>query len=213
MSHNFYQRFLDAWQSLDAIPNIVIVKREIQPGASEEVISKALQEHPEINLPGLVDFYREVNGVHLEWYIPGENPNVRAFEGMIDIQPIEDLGYGGEYDKDEYISELFGVENPVAFERFDIFGYENETAFNIRQGDEAVSLFIHPSGDDTVLLPVSVLQYVDAAIESRGYGWWPYNLLSTSEDSESRKEFLDFAGKYFPDFNAKLFTPAKNQVS
>lgn len=205
---NFYQRFDLMLKSLEANTNVKIIELALNPSASDDEIEEAKKLANGFLPGGVEDFFREINGINLEW-----EHNVESIKkyndsdkGFIKILPILEIfrdWKGITWFDDLEEGDEYRLVKPV-----DFFVPEACTAF-CQEKDQIPrnTVYYHYCGEYLEDTKYTFEEYLDRLLVSRGYFYWVQTLCPKLQRSAEVADFRKNMPLIFEDYNDDLFYP------
>jgi len=207
MLEKYLKKIQELVDSLESISTISVNTVEIGSPATPEQLDTA-RWYAELKLPqGVEEFYKELNGFHLEWeakepFAPNQSPD----RGSIQLLPIERIF--GSWKGTTWFDEFEGGERFKEVKPFDLFQPEACAAFS-QKPDKAPQneVYFHYFGEDLCATGYDFSEYLDRLIAARGYLYWQLSLCPDTQSNSEVHQFQERMPVLFPDFNPKAFVP------
>lgn len=207
MTGRYREQFKDLIDSLASRSDIIVHRAELGAPASENALATA-RTYAAYQLPrGVEEFYRECNGVHLEWELKGsvavgQEPD----RGAIRLLPVERIF--GSWKGVIWFDDFPGGERFRPIKPFDFFESEACMAF-FQEPDETPhdEVHLHYVGEDTCSTHFSFPDYLDRLITARGYLYWQLTLCPDTQANAQVHLFQTRMPILFPDFSPSAFVP------
>lgn len=207
MSEKYLNKIKDLVHSLESLSTIAVNTVEIGSPATPEQIDTA-RWYAELKLPqGVEEFYKELNGFHLEWeatepFAPDQAPD----KGSIQLLPIERIF--GNWKGTTWFDDFEGGDRFKEVKPFDLFQPEACAAFCQKpEKSPQNEVYFHYFGEDLCATGYDFSEYLDRLITSRGYLYWQLTLCPDTESNPEVRKFRERMPVLFPDFCADAFVP------
>ena len=172
-------------KELDAHPKLLVEEAFAGPGLSGADITRSERETGVTLAPSVRDFYRQVNGVVIEWILdPNERTGTLAprFEyeepvyGSVNILTLDEMLAGGEGFDPAAWSRGMDVDAASELQRFRPFDENVEEAYSgllVHEGIVEDRLFyLERDAEYLIDTQQGISDYVRALCESKGFYWW-----------------------------------------
>jgi hypothetical protein len=220
-------RFENLFASLRQTPYIEVLNAELGPPTSEEDVQIALQRTKGQLPTGVVNFYRALGWVRLEWRhtvkeIAAGNMSDQGFIRILPIKEVFDEWEGiiwwgeseGESDDDDEVAERQEFR-PV--KPFDMFVPEACVAFlqppprrgssSKAWGQPGEHVAFHYCGEELHKTRYSFDEYIDRLLASRGFWYWPMTLCTETQEEVETRDFRQKMPLLFEDYDDDMFQP------
>lgn len=201
-------RFEAMIEDLQLNGNVTLIHASIAPRAPEGEIDEARRRAQGTLPEGVEDFYREMNGMRLEWEhrVAAIRTGDDRDKGYIDILPV--LEVWKEWMGSTWFDDIEGGDAYRAVKPFDRFVPEACAAFCQPEGAPPEStMYYHYFGEHLENTRYSFPDYLDRLIASRGYFYWIQTLCTSRQDSGEVAAFRRNMPVIFPDHDDRLFVP------
>lgn len=200
-------RFETLVEEIKSHPLLRVEVAVVAPPATDADIARATQAAGGMLPPGVEEFYRELDGMQLEWFVRDdvEFETEEPASGAINLLPlIRDRGESvfGSWKGVVWFSEDDRFRHVVPF---DLYTPEAGAAFAPVGGEMIVH--DHNLGETLSSTGRTFDEYLELLFKARGYLYWPQSLCQDEQDSAEVEFFRTNLPKLFGE-STKPFHPS-----
>lgn len=204
----FRKRFELMVEKLETNRNVKITRIAFGNPASDAEIEQATKLAEGVLPDGVGDFFREVNGFHLEWEhtIKSIKQHNDTDNGVINILPLPQVFSDGK--NITWFDDFEGGDKYKAVKPLDCFVPEACAAFYQPTGQPPQNtVYYHYFGEYLEDTSYTFLEYIERILASRGYFYWIQTLCKNLQAQHEVANFRKNMPLIFDDYNDALFHP------
>ncbi|BAU09886.1 hypothetical protein LEP3755_03620 [Leptolyngbya sp. NIES-3755] len=202
-----YRKQIEAMvRSLSAMETITVTTAEIAPPATSAQLDTA-RWMAQLKLPtGLEAFYKEMNGVTVEWEAKEAFSDQEVDRGSIQLLPVEQIF--GNWEGTTWFEDIPDSERFRGVKPFDLFQPEACAAF-YQQLDAAPedTVYFHYFGEELSAMSYQFEEYLERLVACRGYLYWQLTLCSESQNTPEVERVRSRIPVLFPECSLDQFVP------
>lgn len=196
MAGDWHSRLSAMVESLEQDSRIEVRKAELSGGASAQEIAAAERAADGALPEPIKAFYRDVNGLTLEWRARGDLAKGTTVRGAVNLLPIARV-FG------DWQSAVAGLP----LKPFDLFVAEACAALWWPKAAKDSTVRLHSFGEGTVDTHYHFAEYLERLLVSRGFWYWIQTLSTETNVNPEAEAFRKIAPQLFPDYQDALFQP------